>query len=119
MWGADDLEFLSRYDGLRYVRLTALRAYCLGLTESCTPSTPETVEGFLRNAQQRARALKQQGTALLIEHADAEVAALLATDRRTAKLCLRAGERNLVVPAGSERAFRNAIHALGYGMPRS
>ena len=41
MWGTDDLEFLSRYDGLRYVRLTALGAYCLGLTEKYTPSTPE------------------------------------------------------------------------------
>ena len=193
LWGADDLEFLSRYDGLRFIRLTALGAYCLGLTESYTPSAPEagasltvlpdlrvqvtgapltaaeallletyatvesdglwrmdhtrtiqavegghqvaelrafltsrddqelpeTVEGFLRNTEQRARALKQQGNALLIECADAEIAALLATDQRTAKLCLRAGERNLVVPAGSERAFRNAIHALGYGMPRS
>ena len=191
--GTDDLEFLSRYDGLRYVRLTALGAYCLSLTESYTPSTPEvgasltvfpdlrvqvagapptaaeallletyataeaeglwrldhsrtvravegghqvaelrafltsrddqdlpeTVEGFLRNTEQRARALKQRGNALLIECADADIAALLATDQRTAKLCLRAGERNLVVPAGSEHAFRNAIHALGYGMPRS
>ena len=32
-WGADDLDFLSRYDGLRYFRLTALGAYCLGITE--------------------------------------------------------------------------------------
>ncbi len=32
-WGADELEFLSRYDGLRYFRLTALGAYCLGLTD--------------------------------------------------------------------------------------
>ena len=193
LWGADDLEFLSRYDGLHYVRLTALGAYCLGLTERYTPSTPEagasltvfpdlrvqvtgaaltraeellletyataesddiwrldhtrtvravegghqvaelrefltsrdeqdlpeTAEGFLRNAEQRAGALKQRGTALLIECADADTAALLATDQRTAKLCLRAGERNLVVPTGRERAFRNAIHALGYGMPRS
>ena len=193
LWGTDELEFLSRYDGLRYLRLTALGAYCLSLTESYTPSTPEagasltvfpdlrvqvtgapltaaeallletyatpeseglwrldhtrtvravegghqvaelrafltsrddqdlpeTVEGFLRTTERRARALKQRGNALLIECADAETAALLATDRRTAKLCLRAGERNLVVPADSEHAFRNAIHALGYGMPRS
>ena len=193
IWGGVDLQFLSRYDGLRYVRLTALGAYSLGLTASYTPSAPEagaaltvfpdlrvqvtgasptaaeallletyataesdglwrldhtrtvqavesghqvaelrafltarddqhlpeTVEGFLRNAEQRARALTEQGNALLIECADAELAALLATDERTAKLCLRAGERNLVIPAGSERAFRNAIHALGYGMPRA
>jgi len=191
--GTYDLEFLSRYDGLHYVRLTALGAYCLGLTESYTPSTPEvaasltvfpdlrvqvagapltaaeallletyataeseglwrldhrrtvravegghevaelhtfltsrddqdlpeTVEGFLRTTEQRARALKQKGNAILIECADPETAALIAADRRTAKLCLRAGERNLAVPAESEHAFRNAIHALGYGMPRS
>ena len=193
MSGTDDLEFLSRYDGLRYVRLTALGAYCLGLAASYTPSgpeasasltvfpdlrvqvtgaplaaeeallletyaaaeadglwrldhtrtlqaiesghqvaelraflaarddqdLPETVEGFLRNTEQRARALTQQGSALLIECADADLAALLATDERTAKLCLRAGERKLVVPSASERAFRNAILALGYGMPRA
>ena len=31
-WGADDLDYLSRYDGLRAVRLNALGAYALGLT---------------------------------------------------------------------------------------
>jgi Helicase conserved C-terminal domain len=30
-WGTDDLEFLSRYDGLMYIRLNALGAYCLEL----------------------------------------------------------------------------------------
>lgn len=32
-WGTDDLEFLSRYDGLLYLRLNSLGAYCLGLSE--------------------------------------------------------------------------------------
>ena len=40
-WGADDLTFLSRYDGLLYFRLTPLGAYCLGLTDSYIPSTVE------------------------------------------------------------------------------
>ncbi|MEL6137132.1 MAG: hypothetical protein AAFR42_06960 [Cyanobacteria bacterium J06628_6] len=31
-WGADDLSFLSRYDGLIAFRLTPLGAFCLGLT---------------------------------------------------------------------------------------
>ena len=78
---------------------------------------PETVDGFLREAERCARALKVQGTALLIECADAEIAARLTTDKRTASLCLRAGERRLVVPATSEGAFRKAARALGYGMP--
>ena len=96
--------------------LAELRAF---LTTRHDQDLPETVQGFLRTTEQRARALKHQGNALLIECADAHIADLLATDRRTAKLCLRAGERNLVVPAESEHAFRNEIHALGYGMPRS
>ncbi len=79
--------------------------------------TPETVEGFLRAAKRGARALTIRRTALLIECADTEIAARLATDKRTASLCLRAGERLLAVPTTSEEAFRKAARALGYGMP--
>jgi superfamily II DNA or RNA helicase len=35
------MSFFSRYHGLLYLRLTSLGAYCLGLTSSFTPSTPE------------------------------------------------------------------------------
>ena len=56
---------------------------------------------------------------MLIECADVEVAARLATDDRTAKLCLRAGERHLVVRTKSEGAFRKAVRELGYGMPQT
>ena len=192
LWGADDLYFLSRYDGLHYFRLNPLGAYCLGVAETYEPGTPPTrasltvlpnlrlkvagaplsgeerlvletyataeseevwcldrdktlsaiesghhanelrdfltarddqllpeiVEGFLRNTLRRARALMPRGTALLIECVDADLAALLASHARTAKLCLRAGERHLAVKAESEDAFRKAVHKLGYGMPR-
>lgn len=37
LWGTDDLNFLSRYDGLIYLRLTAIGAYCLGVTEKYQP----------------------------------------------------------------------------------
>lgn len=37
LWGIDDMTFLSRYDGLMYFRLTALGAYCLGVSGSYTP----------------------------------------------------------------------------------
>ena len=192
MWGADELEYLSRYDGLEYFRLNLLGAYCLGVASTYEPDTapvccalevfpdlrlhartglspdenllldtyanaesddvwrldrdkilaafegghaadelreflaarddqplPETVEGFLRNVERSARALRVRGPALLIECTDAEVAARLATDERTTKLCLRAGERHLVVRTKSERAFRKAVRELGYGVPRT
>ncbi len=34
LWGVDDLQCLSRYDGLIYFRLNNLGAWCLGLTET-------------------------------------------------------------------------------------
>lgn len=37
LWGTDDLDFLSRYDGLLLFRLNPLGAYCLGLAESYAP----------------------------------------------------------------------------------
>ena len=40
LWGSDDLEFLSRYDGLEYIRLNSLGAYCLGQAERYEPTVP-------------------------------------------------------------------------------
>jgi hypothetical protein len=42
-WGADDLDYLSRYDGLLAIRLNPLGAYALGLTGGYQPpaTTPE------------------------------------------------------------------------------
>jgi hypothetical protein len=79
---------------------------------------PETVEGFIITTDRQARALKNTGVALLIECADTELAELIANHERTKKLCLRAGERHLVVKADAEEQFRKAVHLLGYGMPR-
>lgn len=36
LWGGQGMSFLSRYDGLMYIRLTELGAYCLGLSATYT-----------------------------------------------------------------------------------
>jgi len=38
LWGTDELNFLSRYDGLLYFRLTPLGAFCLDLQEDYAPA---------------------------------------------------------------------------------
>lgn len=38
-WGTDEMNFCSRYDGLLYVRLNALGAYCLNVTSKYEPTT--------------------------------------------------------------------------------
>jgi hypothetical protein len=190
LWGADDLEFLSRYDGLVYFRLTPLGAYCFGLADNHTvaplqphvafsvlPSLhvqvargrmsveemllletwaeketeeswrldrqkalraiekghdiaelrtflqareeqtlPEPVESFLKTVQKQGRALKIVGTALLIQCEDAEIAEMIATRKETGGLCLRAGERYLIVRPEHEEKFRALVRTLGLGM---
>lgn len=41
LWGVDDLEFFSRYDGLMHFRLTGLGAYCLGMADQYAPPPRE------------------------------------------------------------------------------
>ncbi len=87
-----------------------LRAF---LSERDAQPLPETVEGFLRNVERGARALRLQGRAMLIACADEEIAARLGAGRLTAKLCTR----RLVVQTKSETAFRNAARDIGYSLP--
>ncbi len=191
-WGTDDLIFLSRYDGLRYFRLTPLGAFILGhvdhyesrqeepavsltvlpnrqiridqgdlspdqklllqnfaepqclglwvldearaiksvekgariaefrtfLAAGDPQPLPETVEGFLAAVEQRGAACICKGTAFLIECISPPVADLIAQNSQAGKLCQRTGERCLVVPVDKEKAFRDALNAIGYGMPQ-
>ncbi|MBM4354456.1 MAG: hypothetical protein FJ109_11805 [Deltaproteobacteria bacterium] len=47
LWGTDDLVYFSRYDGLIYLRITRLGAYCLG-TDSSYQAPPVEVRAVLR-----------------------------------------------------------------------
>ena len=42
LWGACELVYFSRYDGLMYFRITALGAYCLGIEAEYQPAPVET-----------------------------------------------------------------------------
>lgn len=40
LWGTEDYDFLSRYDGLLYLRINPLGAYVLEMTDSYQPAKP-------------------------------------------------------------------------------
>ena len=76
--------------------------------------------GRLSAQLQQARhgtAMKVLATSLLIECVDQETADLIAAHKDTARLCMRAGARHLVVRLDQEDKFRKAAHLLGYGIP--
>ena len=47
LWGTDELAFFSRYDGLRFIRLNALGAFCLGAAKGYE-AAPIAVKSVLR-----------------------------------------------------------------------
>ncbi len=42
LWGIDGIDFLSRYDGLKYIRVNSLGAYVLGITDQYMPPAIKT-----------------------------------------------------------------------------
>src|SRR5262249_31495675 len=78
---------------------------------------PQTVAVFLDDLAHKAGQLEDLGTARLIACADANVAHLLAHDRRLRSLCQLAGERYLVSQATDEAAVRRTLRDLGYVLP--
>ncbi len=190
-WGADELPFLSRYDGLLFLRVNALGAWVLGIdaeyrgSTDASPKTltiqpnrdvvdsggvdladqmildqiagrrsdhvwqleaekllaylekghpiaevvdlletrssqplPNSVRVFLEDVDRRVRALQDSGTAWLIECADGTLAATIASDSNTGRLCLLAGDHHLAVPSRNEKRFRTALKKLGYAVRR-
>ncbi len=68
-WGAEDIEFLSRYDGLLYVRLNTLGAYCLGVSHNYQPSVVESRNLFKIMSNLELAALEEltAGDRLMLE----------------------------------------------------
>jgi len=189
-WGAEDLEWLSRYDGLRKIRLTPLGAYCLGMVHDFTPTAmetkllievmtnlqirivsgeiqpaekmlldtwaepvavntwrleakrarkaiergqnsadfiaflnggddqplPETVVGFLKNAENDGKAIKSQGEAQLFRCRDSKTAEMVAAQKDLKNRCFQLGGDQLVVPAKHVVKFRKVVQSLGLGI---
>ncbi len=191
MWGTDDLDCLSRYDGLLYLRINNLGAWCLGQISNYSPSSPQAepvlkvipnreivataplpagdlmaleifaerisdsvwkiepklilkaiekgrtvselldflvakadggipknISIFFQEMADRESQLQVRGSALLIEAQDSALAQLITHSSTLARLCMLAGERTIVVPAESEKAFRRALRDLGYSLPK-
>ena len=63
-WGTDEMTFLSQYDGLIYFRLTALGAYCLGVSASYAPAAPVAAAATCALAVQASLQVSVTGGAL-------------------------------------------------------
>ena len=77
---------------------------------------PQNIAATFRETAERVAQLADRGSARLVEVQDPVLALLIANDSRLRSLCLLAGERHLVIPAEGEKAFRRALHELGYAL---
>lgn len=74
-WGADELAYLSRYDGLKYFRLNPLGAYCLGQVDEYEPKAPSVATSITVFADRRIQihgTLSAEERLLIDTYANAE-----------------------------------------------
>ncbi|MHB9028708.1 MAG: hypothetical protein ACYC9O_08065, partial [Candidatus Latescibacterota bacterium] len=62
----------------------------------------------------RETALTYSGEAVLFEARDAATADLIAHERKLQGLCLRAGEKSVVVPDDTRNEFLKVMKGMGY-----
>ena len=115
IWGADDLAYLSRYDGLTAVRVNDLGAFVLGISDR--PPVAAAPTAAVKVPSARGSGLSDRGVVRLVECADPATAELIARDTRTAAYCRLLGDRHLAVAAAHDVAFRDALVDLGYALP--
>jgi hypothetical protein len=84
------------------------------LTARSAGPLPAPVAELLTETRERCSRVRDQGLARLFECQDEALAALIASDTRTRRHCMRAGERHVAVPGESEAAFRRGLRELGY-----
>jgi Helicase conserved C-terminal domain len=84
------------------------------LDERAVHALPATVHRLLADVETRARQLRDLGTHRVLECADPSVATLLAQDRSLRELCIRLGERHLLLDPAGEPKARAALRKLGY-----
>ena len=77
---------------------------------------PQNIAATFRELAERVAQLTDRGPARLVEVQEPALALLIANDSRLRSLCMLAGERHLVIPAEGEKAFRRALHELGYAL---
>lgn len=109
VWKADSARAIASVEAGRDA--AEFRTY---LQERDDQPLPEKMEAFLKNVVRDGHALRTDGEALLFQCRDEETAALIAT--RLPQLCLRAGERTIVVPTGKIDTFRKRVRSFGLGI---
>ena len=108
-WKLDLGKLLSAMDQGR--SMAEIRAF---LEARSGAPLPQTAIELLEDAAERSTRVRDRGMARLVECDEAALATLIASDPKTRKHCMRAGERHLVVPMASEAAFKRNLRDLGY-----
>ncbi len=84
---------------------------------STTNAIPARVESLLLDCEERSRCVRTTGTARLLECSTGVLAREISTSRRLKKLCMRAGDKTIVVRAEDWSRFQAALRMHGYALP--
>ncbi len=85
------------------------------MSEQAASSEIQDVMAIL---EERCNALTDRGNARLLNCSSTALANMLATDPTTGKFCFLSGDKILVIPEKTDKAFQKAAKKLGYIIPK-
>lgn len=110
-WRLDKVKTLSAFE--RGQDSTEILEF---LQQADSQELPQQIEHFFAQGKAQGRALKVSATCLLIECSNSQIAEQIASHPETKAICLRTGEKHLVVKLELEAKFRNAVRLVGFGI---
>ncbi len=121
LWGTDHLPYLSRYDGLAYLRLTRLGAWCLGVSEAYEP--PGLSEAPAKAAAGRPQAackapLAMDGQGRIVAAGELLPADVVFVDRFARRLEPSPASRRSAERGGGRQSFSSAAGPLAWQLDR-
>jgi len=78
----------------------------------------DEIQDVMAILEERCNALTDRGNARLLNCSSVALANMLATDPNTGKFCFLSGDKILVIPEKSDKAFQKAAKKLGYIIPK-
>ena len=127
LWGWENIGsgFLSRYDGLKFIRINPLGAYAMEMTARYEPEIADNGcaltalpnHDVLDDVKNHSKSLIYSGRWHLIACEDARLQKRLISEKKISNTCLPVGEKHLVLIPGKEKKFMAALAHLGYDVP--
>jgi len=112
LWGMDDEPYFSRYDGLRYIRMTPLGRYVIGQDDQFIANKETQIYLNEKAQQSQCKAFTDKGQAQVYEFTDKALAKKVAHEASVKSYIMLTNQRFLIIQSKHLAKVKKVIDRL-------